>query len=119
MDKNCTIFRTANFIGKKWTLIILLELCKGDNRWKRYSILKNGLSNITPKILSLRLKELGKEGLISKKIDTSKFPVKCEYSLTRAGKDFIRVIQQMKKWALKWKFNNKICENADCRECRL
>ena len=113
----CTIYKTANFIGKRWTLLILLELFKNPGV-KRYSEIKSKLA-ITPKILSLRLKELEKEGMINKKIDTSKFPIKCEYSLTKSGEDFIKIIKDMKKWALKWKFKNIACEKMDCRNCRL
>ena len=119
MDNDCTIYQTANFIGKRWTLLILLELYKGENKLKRYGEIKKGLKEITPKVFSLRLKELEKEGLISKKIDASSFPVKCEYSLTNSGEDFIRIIQDIKKWALKWKVKNIVCEKADCRNCTL
>ena len=119
MEQDCTIYQTANFIGKRWTLLILLELYKGSNRRKRYSELKNELPNITPKILSARLKELEKEKLISKKIDASSFPVKCEYSLTKSGEDFIKIIKDIKQWSLKWKIDNLVCQKADCRECKL
>ncbi len=116
---DCTIYQTANFIGKRWTLVILLELHKGKYRWKRYSEIKRGIKEITPKLLSLRLKELEKEGLISKRVDSSIVPVKSEYSLTRRGEDFIKIIQDMKEWALKWKFKNKVCEGTDCKNCIL
>jgi len=119
MKQDCTIYRTANFIGKRWTLLILLELYKGQTKLKRYSEIKKKLSEITPKVLSLRLKELKKEGLIDKKIDTSEFPVKCEYSLTESGEDFIKIVQDIKKWALKWKIKNIVCEKANCKECKL
>ena len=115
MDKKCTIYQTVDFIGKKWTLLILLELYR--SKTVRYSELKRGLPNITPKILSARLKELEKEKLINKKVDASEFPIKCEYSLTTAGNDFINVIKNIKKWALKWKINNKVCEEVNCRGC--
>ena len=118
MDVDCTIYQTASFIGKRWTLLILLELYKGGKP-KRYSEIKKGILGITPKILSLRLKELEKEKLIVKKIDTSEFPVKCEYSLTPSGIDFIKIIQDMKKWALKWKVKNIVCEKVNCKECKL
>jgi len=118
MDKDCTIYKTADFIGKRWTILILLELYKGE-KVKRYSKLKQGLPEITPKILSTRLKELEKNKLISKKIDTSEFPIKCEYSLTKSGEDFIKIIKDIKKWALKWKIKNKVCADSDCSECEL
>lgn len=77
------------------------------------------MEEITPKILSARLKELEKEGLITKEIDATHFPVKCEYSLTKSGEDFVRIIQDIKKWALKWKIKNIVCEKANCKECEL
>jgi DNA-binding HxlR family transcriptional regulator len=116
---DCTIYQTASFIGKRWTLLVLLELHKGKAKCKRYSEIKKGIEDITPKILSARLKELEKEKLITKKIDTSEFPIKCEYSLTESGKDFIKIIQDMKKWALKWKVKNIVCSEIDCRNCNL
>ena len=119
MEQDCTIYKTANFIGKRWTLLILLELYKGESKLKRYSQIKKGMEEITPKILSSRLKELEKEGLIAKKIDASEFPVKCEYSLTKSGEDFIKIIQDMKKWALRWKVKNAVCEKSNCKECSL
>ena len=119
MNKNCIIYKTTNFIGKKWTLVILLELYKGNDFTKRYSEIKKDLPLITPKILSLRLKELEKEKLIQKKIDNSVIPVKCEYTLTDSGEDFIKIIENIKKWALKWKKYNKLCFSTDCKECEL
>jgi DNA-binding HxlR family transcriptional regulator len=119
MERDCTIYKTANFIGKRWTLLILLELYKGKDKWKRYSAIKKGMEEITPKILSQRFKELEREKLIAKRIDASQVPMKCDYSLTESGRDFINIIQDMKKWALKWKVKNKACENGDCRECKL
>ncbi len=118
MDKTCTIYRTIDFISKKWTLLILLELYKAQGK-KRYSELKQSLLDITPKILSTRLRELEKQGLITKDIDTSVFPVKCEYALTNSGRDFIHIIKDIKKWSLQWKYHNKDCEQQDCKYCEL
>lgn len=115
MDNNCTIYKTADFIGKKWTLLILLEIYKGNNEWKRFNSIKRNLPNITSKVLSLRLKELENEELIkSKKTNESS-----EYSLTISGKEFIKIIQDMKKWALKHKFENKICDFTMCKNCDI
>jgi DNA-binding HxlR family transcriptional regulator len=119
MDDECTIYKTVDFMGKRWTLLILLELYKSKSNSRRYSEIKNNLAEITPKVLSARLKELEKEGLIKKKIDTTQFPVKCEYTLTSSGKDFITIIKEVKQWALKWKIKNIICEKASCKECSL
>jgi len=118
MNKNCTLYQTTDFIGKRWTLLIILELYKGDSKYKRYSELKKSIENITPKILSARLKELKEQGLIKKKTDYTEVPIKCFYSLTPAGKEFIKIIKDMKKWALKWNVNNKACSNMECKNCK-
>jgi len=116
MNKSCTVYKTASFIGKRWTLIILHELYKGRGK-RRYSDLKKRLPGITPKILSARLKELGREALVKKSIDTSAVPVKCEYSLTPCGLEFTRIVRDMKTWALRWKIKNRECEKTDCLNC--
>ena len=119
MDKNCTIYRTVSLIGKKWTLLVLLELYKGKMKWKRYSYLKRHLPRITPKMLSARLKELEKEGIISKKIDTKTLPIKCEYSLEASGEDIISVLRGIKKWGIDYRLKNQGCVQRDCQSCEL
>ncbi|MFO7677558.1 MAG: helix-turn-helix domain-containing protein [Thermoplasmatota archaeon] len=119
MDDTCTVYKTIDFISKKWSLLILLEIYKSPEGKKRYSEIKNSISDITPKVLSARLKELEKEGLITKHVDASNFPVKSEYQLTKIGIDFIGIIKDIKSWALRWRINNKVCEQLDCKNCIL
>lgn len=119
MKGKCSILKAVNFLGKKWTLLILLELYKGKSEWKRFSQIKNSLNNITSKILSMRLKELERESLIEKRINAGEFPIKSEYKLTEAGKDFISIIKDIKRWSLKWKKRNKICKETDCKDCEF
>ncbi|MBR9677548.1 helix-turn-helix transcriptional regulator [Candidatus Woesearchaeota archaeon] len=119
MNKQCTIYNTVDFLGKRWTLLILLELYKGDSNKKRYSQLKNNIVRITPKILSLRLKELEKEKLITKKVDTTHFPITSEYQLTKSGEAFIKIIKDIKQWSIKWNMKNKECQSQDCKHCKL
>ncbi len=119
MDENCTVYKTLDYISKKWSLLILLEIYKGVNSRKRYSEIKNKIPEITPKILSSRLKELEKEGFITKHIDAANFPVKSEYALTKIGLDFIGIIKDIKNWSLRWKIHNKVCEQLDCKNCDL
>ena len=119
MDDNCSVYQTMEYLSKKWSLIILLEIYKGKYYSKRYSEIKKNIPNISPKILSKRLKELEKEGIINKKIDTASFPIKCEYSLTKSGEDLINIIKNIKKWTLTWKIKYKICEEKNCKDSEL
>lgn len=119
MHSDCTVYKTIDMIAKRWSMVILLEIHKSGGGPKRYSEIKRGLTEITPKVLSQRLKELEKTGLITKSVDASEVPIKVEYDLTESGLDLIGVIKEFKVWALKWKVDNKICEHLDCGECRI
>ena len=119
MQVGCTVNLTVRYIAKKWTLLILLELYKGETHKRRFSELKSCLGGITQKVLSSRLRELEKEGLIENRVDKSSFPVKSEYILTPSGLEIISVIKDMKRWALKWKISNIDCGCQDCSKCVL
>jgi len=119
MQEGCTVNRTVKYIARKWTLLIILELYKGEGHRRRFSELKYCLNGITPKVLSARLKELVREGLIEKEVDDSSFPPKAEYSLTESGLEIVEIVKEMKRWALKWKIDNIECSCQDCSECVL
>ena len=119
MKDECTVNRTVRYIARKWTLLILLELYKGKGHTRRFSELKRCLSGITQKVLSARLKELEKEGLVENRVDGASFPVRSEYTLTESGLEIINIVKDMKRWALKWKITNIECSCQDCSECVL
>ncbi len=119
MDENCTVNLTVKYLTKKWTLLIILEIYKGDNCTRRFSELKDRLGDITPKILSERLAELESEGIIQKTVDASKVPIISKYTLTESGIELVDVIRGIKYWALKWKIENIACGNQECKNCRL
>jgi len=119
MDEVCTVNRTVKYLTKKWTLLIILEIYKGTGHTRRFSGLKDSLPGITAKILSERLKELEDEGLLTRKIDATSFPVKSEYTLSKSGLEIVDVIRGIKKWALKWKIDNIACGEQDCKVCVL
>lgn len=119
MDEQCTVYRTVDLISKKWTLLIILELFRGDKEKKRYSEIKRSIPKITPRVLSERLKELEDENVIIKEIDYSEIPIKTFYSLTESGRDLVQVVQSIKKWGLKWKFPNDVCRGTYCEQCGI
>jgi len=114
----CTIYETVDIVGKRWSLLIILELYKSKNA-TRYSTLRTKVDGISPKMLAQRLRELEKHGLIRRKMDRRQIPVGCYYSLTRSGLDLVRIIKSLKKWSLKWKITNKSCEQTNCRHCSV
>ena len=119
MNSRCPVYKVLNAVGKKWALIIITEIYKGSEKWKHYSQIKDKIKDITPKMMSRRLKELEKEKIIKKKIDIKHFPISTEYSLTDRGEELVEIIKEMRIWGLKWKIKNEYCESVDCRDCEL
>lgn len=119
MQDSCTVNKTVRYLSKRWTLLIILELYKGEGYTRRFSELRDALSGITPKVLSERLRELEEERIISRHVDATAFPVRSEYTLTESGLEIVDVIRDIKRWALKWKINNISCGGQDCKVCVL
>ncbi|NLX48347.1 MAG: helix-turn-helix transcriptional regulator [Methanospirillum sp.] len=119
MQEECTVSQTVRYLAKKWTLLIILELYKGQGYTRRFSELKTALGGITQKVLAERLRELEAEGIVTRRVDASSFPLKTEYTLTESGLEIVDVIRGIKAWALKWKVENLACGARDCSVCGL
>lgn len=91
----CTVSLAMDLVGGKWKSVILYHLKDGE---KRYSVLKKELFSITEMTLSLQLKQLEKDGLISRKVFGEKPPIRVEYALTDFGKTFIPVLEAITQW---------------------
>src|ERR671927_1696052 len=87
-------------LGRRWSLLILKNLCNKEAI--RFNQLKRSLSGISSTVLSDRLLELEREGLISKKI-YPEIPPKVEYSITQQAKELETIIKELGKWANGWK----------------
>jgi len=68
-------------------------------------------------VLSMRLKELEKHKMLKRRVNTKTVPIKSEYRLTESGTEFIKIIKDLKKWALRWNINNEHCNTTDCKDC--
>ena len=91
----CSIERSVAIIGSKWTLLIIRDLLTGT---KRFGELEKSLSSISPRTLSLRLKELEENNIVNKKTYPS-IPPKTEYTLTNKGRALVNILDQMAKWS--------------------
>jgi DNA-binding HxlR family transcriptional regulator len=86
--KSCPIEATFRIIGKKWSVLIIREMFRGTTQFNR--LLEN-IEGITPKVLTERLRELEKLGIIKRSI-VSEYPIRVEYELTDLGKEFEPVL---------------------------
>lgn len=94
-DYPCCTSLTMGIIGGKWKTVILFHLM---NNKLRYNELRKSMPTVTERTLSLQLKTLEEDGLIKRKVYTSKPPLKVEYSLTDFGKTLIPIIQSIADW---------------------
>ena len=91
----CCTSLAMGIIGGKWKAVILYYL---KNSTLRYNELRKKMPTVTERTLSLQLKTLEKDGIIKRKVYTSKPPLKVEYSLTEFGETLIPVIKAIVDW---------------------
>jgi DNA-binding HxlR family transcriptional regulator len=96
--KSCPIEATFRIIGKKWSVLIIREMFRGTTQFNRF--LEN-IEGITPKVLTERLRELEKLGIIKRSI-VSEYPIKVEYGLTDLGKEFEPVLLAAGSFSMKY-----------------
>jgi DNA-binding HxlR family transcriptional regulator len=103
-EEKCDVVDIWEVLGKRWSLHILKNL--SINGTVRFNELKRLIPEISSTVLSQRLLELEREGLISKKI-YSEIPVRVEYSITPRTKELEAILQQLSDWISKWKAYEK------------
>ena len=92
---SCSTSIAMELIGGKWKSVILIYLLNGK---KRYNELYKLISTITERTLSLQLKQLEKDGLITRKVYTKKPPLRVEYELTSFGETLRPVLLSIASW---------------------
>ncbi|MFD1430029.1 winged helix-turn-helix transcriptional regulator [Lacticaseibacillus mingshuiensis] len=85
---------TLAVIGGKWKPLILCFLGTGA---KRPGELRRQMAPITEKMLTQQLRELARDGIISRTV-FPQVPPKVEYALTERGKSLREVLIAMSKW---------------------
>jgi len=93
----CPIAKTLDVIGTKWTFLIIRDLLIEGTM--RFSDLLKSMNGISPKTLSLRLKELEDHGILKRKV-FPEVPPRVEYTLTEKGKRLESIFIELKRFGL-------------------
>ena len=96
--KSCPIETTFRIIGKRWTVLIIREILRGNIQFNRFM---ENIKGISPKVLTERLRELEQLGIIRRRI-VSEYPVRVEYSLTDIGRGFEPVLLSAASFSMKY-----------------
>jgi DNA-binding HxlR family transcriptional regulator len=87
-------------ITKRGTLEILIPLCCNSSP-VRYMTFRNSMKGFSSKTLAIRLKELEKNGVLSRK-SYNEIPPRVEYRLTSKGQELTESIISLLHWMKKW-----------------
>ena len=93
----CPIAKTLDVISTKWTFLIIRDLLIEGTL--RFSDLQKSMDGISPKTLSLRLKELEAQGIITRKV-YPEVPPRVEYTLTDKGKQLEGIFIELERFGL-------------------
>lgn len=82
-------------IGDKWTVLVIMLL---RERACRFSELKRGVDGISQRMLTLTLRHLERDGLVTRTV-TPTIPPRVDYELTEIGHSLAEPIQALGRWA--------------------
>ena len=83
-------------IGDKWSVLIVMELSGGS---RRFNEIKRDVTGISQRMLTLTLRGLERNGLVSRRVHDS-VPPKVEYALTELGRSLQAPVMALGAWAI-------------------
>jgi DNA-binding HxlR family transcriptional regulator len=86
---------TLALIGNKWTVMVVAALSKGPIR---YSEIRRRVEGISQRMLTLTLKGLEQDGLVTRTMFPT-IPPRVDYELTKLGRKLIVPLKALSKWA--------------------
>lgn len=96
---NCPVTSLLVMLQGKWKFRIIYEMCMQSP--VRFCELRNNIRGITNTMLTSSLRELERDGLISR-IQYNEIPPRVEYSLTEKGEGLLPMFYTMTQWGLKY-----------------
>jgi DNA-binding HxlR family transcriptional regulator len=102
-NSRCPVCRTADVVCGKWTLLVIRDLAEGHSR---FCELERSLEGISPRTLSLRLRALEEEGIVTRNT-FPEVPPRVEYALTEKGEALVPLIEDMRRYGTRWLFEEE------------
>jgi DNA-binding HxlR family transcriptional regulator len=94
-DKCLAVREVLNRVGDKWSVLVVALLGDGT---KRFSELRRTIEGISQRMLTLTLKGLERDGLVTRTMYPT-IPPRVDYGLTKLGRSLLIPITGLGKWA--------------------
>lgn len=94
--EDCAAMRELlSLIGDKWSVLVVVNLGSGS---MRFSELKRGIDGISQRMLTTTLRDLERNGLVSRAV-TASIPPRVDYALTALGESLLEPVEVLATWA--------------------
>ncbi len=101
-NASCPIRNVLDRLGDKWSMLIVSILSNqfsvNKNQTMRFSELHKAIGSISQKMLTVTLRSLEADGLVSRKA-YAEIPPRVEYKLTKLGISLVPHLAELTKWA--------------------
>jgi DNA-binding HxlR family transcriptional regulator len=84
-------------VGDKWTVLVVWTLGDGP---RRFNELRKALGSISQRMLTLTLRALERDGLVTRTVFPT-IPPRVEYELTKLGRSLLLPVSELGLWARK------------------
>ena len=91
----CPVSKAMEMLDERWTILVIRELLIGS---EHFNELRRGLPRISPTLLSRRLQQLERAGLVERRVAGKDVT----YTLTDAGRDLRPVVEAVGAWGSRW-----------------
>ena len=91
----CPVREVLDRVGDKWSLLVVGMLSQGSHR---FSELRRSIEGISQRMLTLTLRGLERDGLVTRKV-TPSIPPRVDYGLTPLGETLIKSVMGLVGWA--------------------
>lgn len=93
----CPLRELLSRLGDKWSVLLILTLARMPKEKARFSELKRSLPDISQRMLTATLRNLERDGLISREM-FAEVPPRVEYQLTELGISILNPMRDIVNW---------------------
>jgi DNA-binding HxlR family transcriptional regulator len=95
----CPVAKACEVVAERWMPLVVRELLRGS---RRFVDIRRGIPLMSPSLLSQRLKELERGGIVERLQGPGR---QVEYKLTEAGLEMRHIMEALGSWGQRWAMN--------------